>query len=115
MSENTKDLRPAVFTGSSLNDLKAFPQPARRDAGFQIANVQSGMNPDDWKPMKDIGPGAMEIRIHEHGEFRVIYVAKFEDAVYVLHAFQKKTRKTQNRDIVLARKRYREMSEARRK
>ncbi len=65
--------------------------------------------------MKSIGPGAMEIRIHENGEFRVIYVAKFGEAVYVLHAFQKKTRKTPNRDIALARKRYKEMREARKK
>ncbi|RLC09266.1 MAG: type II toxin-antitoxin system RelE/ParE family toxin [Deltaproteobacteria bacterium] len=115
MSGNTEKLRPVVFTGSSLNDLRAFPRPARREAGFQITNVQSGTNPDDWKPMRNIGPGAMEIRIHEGGEFRVVYVAKFEEAVYVLHAFQKKTQKTRNRDIALARKRYREMSEARRK
>lgn len=108
-------MTPVIFIGSSLNDLKAFPQSARREAGFQIANVQLGMKPDDWRPMKDIGPGAAEIRIHERGGFRVIYVAKFDEAVYVLHAFRKKTRKTRKHDIDLARRRYREMSEERKK
>lgn len=59
--------------------------------------------------MNSVGPGAMEIRIHVLGEWRVIYVAKFADAVHVLHAFQKKTRKTKPDDIELARKRYREI------
>ena len=106
-------MKPVIFVGSSLRDLKAFPQSARREAGFQIANVQRGDDPDDWKPMKNIGPGIMEIRIHEHGEFRVIYVAKFEEAVYVLHCFHKKTQKTRRHDIDLARKRYKEMLEER--
>ncbi|MCP4352596.1 MAG: type II toxin-antitoxin system RelE/ParE family toxin [Desulfobacterales bacterium] len=106
-------MKPVIFIGSSKSDLKTFPQSARREAGFQISNVQSGINPDDWKLMRNVGPGAMEIRIHEGGEFRVIYVAKFEEAVYVLHAFRKKTQKTRKHDIDLARKRYKEMSEAR--
>lgn len=107
-------MKPVIFIGSSLDDLKDFPQPARREAGFQIANVQMGMNPDDWKVMKNIVSGVMEIRIHEGGEYRVIYVAKFSEAVYILHAFQKKTRKTRKHDIDIALKRYKEMSEARR-
>ncbi len=78
-------------------------------------NVQSGMNPDDWKPMKNVGPGAMEIRIHENGEFRVIYVTKFQEAVYVLHAFPKKTRKTRKHDLDLAQKRYKEMLKERKR
>jgi phage-related protein len=96
-----KDVR---FVGSSLDDLKNFPAGARREAGFELSNVQSGLQPSDWKPMSSVGAGAGEIRIKdEAGIYRVIYVAKFEEAVYVLHAFEKKTRKTSKADIDLAR------------
>jgi phage-related protein len=94
------------FVGSSLDDLRNFPDEARRAAGFELRAVQNGFEPSDWKPMPAIGPGAKEIRIHVLGEWRVIYVAKFRDAVYVLHAFHKKTQKTSRRDIDLARQRY---------
>jgi phage-related protein len=56
--------------------------------------------------MADVGPGAQEIRLHVLGEWRIIYVAKFADAVYVLHAFQKKTQRTRRQDIEMVRKRY---------
>jgi phage-related protein len=106
-----KDVR---FVGSSLDDLKNFPAGARREAGFELSNVQSGLQPSDWKPMSSVGAGASEIRIKdEAGIFRVIYVAKFEEAVYVLHAFEKKTRKTRKTDIALARARYKSLAEER--
>lgn len=83
---------------------------ARREAGFQLDQVQQGGEPDDWKPMPTIGKGVREIRIRdEAGAFRVIYVAKFADAIYVLHCFQKKTEKTSKADIELAETRYREL------
>jgi phage-related protein len=94
------------FVGSSLDDLRNFPDEARRAAGFELRAVQNGHEPSDWKPIQVIGPGVKEIRIHVLGEWRVIYVAKFRDAVYVLHAFHKKTQKTSRRDIDLARQRY---------
>ena len=97
------------FTGSSQEDLRSFPAEARRSAGFELHAVQQGLSPSDWKPMALIGAGAMEIRIHKEGEWRIIYVAKFELAVYVLHAFEKKTQKTRQADIDLARQRYREI------
>ena len=100
-------VKPLKFVGSSLDDLRNFPDEARRAAGFELRVVQSGLDPSDWKPMQAIGPGVNEIRIHVLGEWRVIYVAKFRDAVYVLHAFQKKTRKTSRHDIDLAQERYR--------
>ena len=99
-------LKPLNFVGLSLDDLRNFPDEARRAAGFELRAVQSGLEPSDWKPMQVIAPGVNEIRIHVLGEWRVIYVAKLRDAVYVLHAFQKKTRKTTRRDIDLARQRY---------
>lgn len=98
------------FCGTSLDDLRAFPPEAKRDAGYQLDRVQHGHNPDDWKPMHNIGPGSNEIRIRDAtGIFRVIYVAKFADAIYVLHCFQKKTEKTSQADLRLASKRYREL------
>ncbi len=102
-------MKPLTFVGSSLEDLRNFSDEARRAAGFEMSFVQQGLMPSDWKPMKEVGPGAMEIRIHVLGEWRVILVARFADNVYVLHAFQKKTRRTRKADIELARRRYREI------
>ena len=99
-------MKPLEFVGSSLDDLRDFPAEARRAAGFELGFVQRGLEPSDWKPMKEIGAGVREIRVHVLGEWRVLYVAKFTEAVYVLHAFQKKTRKTRREDIQLARERY---------
>ena len=103
--------KPLRFVGSSLDDLRDFPDEARRGAGFELRAVQNGLEPSDWKPMRSVGPGVKEIRIHILGEWRVIYVAALTDAVYVLHAFQKKTRKTGREDIELARRRYRQIGD----
>ena len=100
-------MKSVEFRGTSLDDLRDFPQSAMREAGYQIDRVQNGLAPDDVKPMSTIGAGVMELRVwDEAGTFRVVYVAKFEDAVYVLHCFQKKTQQTAQRDIELASKRY---------
>lgn len=104
------DSKPVEFRGSALDDLRAFPASARREAGHQLDQVQHGQQPDDWKPMGMIGPGVREIRIRDaSGAFRVIYVAKFIDAIYVLHCFQKKTQKTSKADLDLTQKRYRDL------
>ena len=101
-------MKEVVFMGDSLARIRAFPSGARQDAGFQIDKVQRGEPPDEWKPMKTIGKGVREIRIKEaSGHYRVIYLTNLEDAVYVLHAFQKKTQQTRKSDINLARKRLR--------
>jgi len=82
------DSSPVEFRGSALDDLRAFPQGARREAGYQLDQIQRGREPDDWKPMNTVGRGVREIRIRDAaGAFRVLYVAKFDDAVYVLHCF----------------------------
>ncbi len=99
-------MKPLNFIGSSLDDLRNFPEEARKAAGFELYAVQRELEPRDWKPMPSIGRGVKEIRIHVLGEWRIIYVAKFEDAVYVLHSFQKKTQKTSQHDIEIARRRY---------
>ncbi len=98
-------MKSLKFVGLSLDDLRNFPDEARRAAGFELRAIQAGLEPSDWKPMQAVGSGVKEIRIHVLGEWRVVYVAKFRDAVYVLHAFQKKSRKTSQRDIELARER----------
>ena len=103
------DSKPVEFRGSSLEDLRTFPLTARREAGHQLDRVQNGLDPDDWKPMNTVGRGAKEIRIREAGAFRVLYVAKFADAIYVLHCFQKKTERTSKADVELAARRYREL------
>jgi len=98
------------FQGSALDDLLSFPNSARREAGYQLDQVQNGQSPADWKPMRTIGLGVQEIRIRDNaGAFRVIYVAKFADAIYVLHCFQKKMQKTSKADLDLAAKRYRDL------
>lgn len=102
--------KPVEFLGTSLDDLRAFPPSTKREAGYQIDQVQNGLDPDDWKPMNTVGQGVREIRVRDSdGAFRVIYVAKFADAVYVIHYFQKKTQKTNKPDIDLASKRYRDL------
>jgi len=103
-------IKPVEFLGSALSDLRSFPLSARREAGYQIDKVQHSEEPDDWKPIKTIGAGVQEIRIQdEAGAFRVVYIAKLKDAVYVLHCFQKKTQRTSTQDIALANKRYNEL------
>lgn len=104
------DIKPVEFRGGSLDDLRAFPLAAKREAGHQLDQVQNGLEPDDWKPMNTVGQGVKEIRIRDAaGAFRVIYAAKFADAVFVLHCFQKKTEKTSKADLDLAAKRYRDL------
>jgi len=107
--------KPLVWLGSSLNDLRAFPDEARQEAGFQLRRVQKGLSPTDGKPMSIVGPGVIEIRIHTTQEYRVFYVAKFAEAVYVLHAFTKQTQKTPQHDIDLVQRRYAELVRARSK
>jgi phage-related protein len=96
-------VKAVVFLGDSLSRVRDFPETARATAGFQLHQLQLGLDPDDWKPMTSIGPGVREIRIRDAaGAFRVIYLARLEDRVLVLHAFGKKTQKTAQKDIDLA-------------
>lgn len=99
--------KPLVWLGSARHDIRAFPADARRRSGFQLRRVQQGLDPDDWKPMTSVGPGVREIRIQTEAAHRVFYVSTFEESVYVLHAFEKRTRKTPPHDVKLARDRCR--------
>ena len=101
-------MKPVEFLGDSLDAIRAFPAAVRRRAGYQLDRLQHGLDPNDWKPMTSVGSAVREIRIRDgSGAFRVIYVAHLADAVYVLHAFRKKTQKTPGRDIELAASRLR--------
>ena len=96
-------MKRLCFMGDSLQQIRAFPQGARKEAGVELHKVQQGLGPNDWKPMTSVGEGVQEIRIRDQaGAFRVLYVARLEEAVYVLHAFRKKTPRTAKRDLDLA-------------
>ena len=99
-------MKPLNFVGSSLADLRAFPASVRREIGVELMRVQLGGMPTNYKPLKTVGAGACEVRVQLDGAWRVFYVARFEKAVYVLHAFQKKTQRTAKSDLELAAKRY---------
>ena len=108
------DEKEIRWTGSSFDDLLAFPKDARREAGFQLRKVQAGLDPTDWKPFDDVGAGTREIRVRDaSGVYRVMYVARFEEAIYVLHCFQKRTQVTSTRDKAIASARYRAVVGAR--
>jgi phage-related protein len=103
-------MKQVRFVGNALESLRAFPDEARRECGFQLERVQRGFEPNSWKPMSSVGPGVREIRVHdESSAFRVIYVANLAEAVFVLHAFQKKTPRTSKRDIEIARARFKQL------
>ncbi len=101
--------KPLFWIASSREDLRHFPASVRRKAGFELRAVQRGEKPTDFKPMPGVGAGVGEIRIRIGEIFRVFYVARFKEAVYVLHAFQKKSQKTSQRDLRLGQERYRQM------
>ena len=108
-------MKPVTWIGDSLDRLREFPSDAMHDIGYHLELVQTGSSPAGWKPMPSIGQGVNEIRVHSGGEFRLIYIAKFPEAIYVLHVFQKKSRKTTPADIGLARRRLRAMLDTRRR
>lgn len=107
------DAKPIQWLGDSRDRLRQFPQAVRAEVGYQLSLVQTGRSASDWKPIPVVGTGVIEIRVHAENEYRVFYVAKFEDAIYVLHVFAKKTRKAPLLDIELGKKRYRDLMERR--
>ena len=103
--------KAVVWLGSSLRNLRAFPALARRLAGFQLRRVYQGLDPNNWKPMQTVGSGVREIRIHVGGAYRVFYVAARAEAIYVLHAFEKKRQKTSAQDLRLGRDHFRSLKQ----
>lgn len=105
--------KPIFWVASSLNDVRSFPEDARRLAGHFLHLVQQGLEPPDLKPMVTVGQGVYEIRIHTRVEHRLFYLPKFSEGIYVLHAFQKKTRTTSANDIDLAKRRFKQLARER--
>ncbi|MHB8839967.1 MAG: type II toxin-antitoxin system RelE/ParE family toxin [Gemmatimonadaceae bacterium] len=103
-----------VWVGTSRADIRALPEDARRQLGFDLREVQAGGLPADWKPMSAVGPGVVEIRVRAGGAFRLMYIAKFVEAIYVLHVFQKKSQKTSPLDLAVAQARLAAVRRARR-
>lgn len=103
-----------VWLGTARDDLRDFPADTRQVAGFQLRRVQCGLEPNDWKPLPAVGLGVREVRVHTGLEHRVVYLAKFTEAVYVLHAFEKRSQRTPKRDLELARQRLRDLVTQRR-
>ncbi len=108
-------MKPVTWLGDSRKTVREFPDEARQRAGRQLARMQDGLEADDWKPMPSVGLGVKEIRVHAHGEYRVIYAARFAESIYVLHAFQKKARRTPQREINVARARFRALIDQRKR
>ncbi len=103
-------MKQVIWMGSSKEDLRDFPEEARRQVGYQLEHVQEGVDPDDWKPMPAVGSGVREIRVRDSsGAFRCMYLATRPEGVYVLHCFQKKTQKTSQQDLDLARRRFKSL------
>ena len=100
-------MKPVQFEGDALKRLRTFPREVREDLGYQLYRLQLVRQPADFKPMPTVGPGVEEIRVRDvSGAYRVIYTARLADAIYVLHAFQKKAQATSKQDIELAAARY---------
>ena len=98
-----------LWVGSSRDDIRGFPERARQDAGHELHKVQRGLTPSNWKPMKSVWARVREIKISADGEYRVLYVAQFAECVYVLHAFEKKSQRTPQSALELARRRLRKV------
>src|SRR4030067_170852 len=102
-------MKPLIWLGSSHDDIRRFPEEARQEAGFELYQIQRGHEPSDWKPVLTVGTGVKEVRVHGRNEYRVMYIAKFAEAVCVLHAFVKKKQQTSKADIELARTRLKQL------
>ena len=104
-------MQTLVFMGTSRDEIRDFPEDTRREMGRQLLRIQFGVDPENWKPMKTVGKGVREVRISVNGQFRAFYVTNIGNAVYVLHAFQKKGQKTSSKDIALGRQRFRQIGQ----
>ncbi|OGT76242.1 MAG: hypothetical protein A2W76_04750 [Gammaproteobacteria bacterium RIFCSPLOWO2_12_47_11] len=107
-------MKTIYWVDSSKEEIRSFPEEVRRKAGHELNRVQRGMEPVDWKPMPSIGTGVSEIRIHDGSGYRIIYIAKYAEAIYVLHAFLKQSATTAKRDIGIAKTRLKAIIQSRR-
>ncbi|WP_414564627.1 MULTISPECIES: type II toxin-antitoxin system RelE/ParE family toxin [unclassified Anabaena] len=105
-------LRPLVWIGDSLKNIRSFPEEVRASVGYALQLVQAGETPMDAKPLKGIGSGVYEIvKRYDTDTYRAVYAVKIGEKIYVLHAFQKKSKqgiKTPQVDIDLIKQRYKD-------
>lgn len=106
-------MKQIIWLGNTHQIIKNYPDNAKQEIGYNLDKIQRGLDPTDWRPMASIGSGTKEIRIHLENEYRVLYLAKFQEAIYILHTFTKKTQQTSKKDIELAKQRYKEILEMR--
>lgn len=92
-------MKQVEFLGDTRETVRRWGKEVKERVGIELYRLQQGKNPTDFKPMKDVGSGVSEIRIKHNGQFRVIYTAKFQNTIYVLGAFQKKTQKTPKQEL----------------
>ena len=113
--DESLELRPLVWMGNSRRNLQAFPRNAQKRMGDELQLIQFGGMPKDAKPFKGIGSGLIEIAIrHATEAYRTVVAVQIGKKVYVLHAFQKKSKKgiaTPKQDVDLIRQRYAEAKE----
>ena len=110
------ELKGISWLGDTLNELRSWPKSVTEDMGQELLSVQRGRDPSDWKPLPSIGAGVKEIRVAQNGnQYRAIYIAKFPEAIYVLHAFEKKTQKMPTHDMEIAKKQYKALLSGRKK
>jgi len=102
-------IKPIRWVGSAREEIQSLPEDARKEVGFALWTLQQGIQPSDFKPMSIVGKGVEEIRIRTEDSYRVFYIVRFEEAIYVLHAFQKKTQKTAKKNIDVGQKRYKQL------
>lgn len=108
-------LADVVWLGNTLEVLKGFPAPVQGDLGYALYQVQLGQMPPDSKPMRTVGPGVYELRDQdERAWYRVFYLKKIANLVYVLHCFEKRTAQTEQKDIEVARERLKRIREQQR-
>lgn len=107
------NMKQLVWRGSSRSRIRDFPSEAQDIAGHELMRVQFGKMPADWRPISSVGSGVIEIRVHRPHEHRVIYIATYPEAIYVLHCFGKKTQRTSKKDIDIARSEYADLQKYR--
>jgi phage-related protein len=111
----SSELRPVIWLGSSKRNLKDFPKGAQKLLGDELQVMQFGELPKDAKPLKGIGSGVFEISLRFATDaYRVVVAVQLGDKIYVLHAFQKKSKKgraTSKHDVELIKRRYRDAKE----
>ena len=101
------------WVGSSMRAFQAIPERARLRFSYDLERVQDGSHPSSWRPMSTVGAGVVEMRVSADGAFRLLYVAKYPEGIYVLHVFLKKSRKTSMLDHEVARARLKAVLRAR--